>query len=271
MNVIGLLVTYSPQYFQAAIDNFATLIGDISHDGKIFVINNNPIISVNDSRVFNVISGDNILHEFGAWQKGLDLILSFEKIPSDTLVVFGNDTLCHHRAFHSIERHAFARAFRKAARTSTPVLSGQQSTFHHTFRLQEAEIRSWVCTYLFAANGPLLESLDRTVCSHTLDLSVLVPGGEFEEDFFSHTLDPVLRQHLTAWLFGRPGFDKWRQSSPLSRSNANAMRQKAFSIMNEKLLTARSVRAGAKIADPLRSPSIRTLKGFRKLFGYISP
>jgi len=210
-------------------------------------VNNNPNLLVPVSDDVVLLSGDNILHEFGAWQLGLDYLSGLPDRVNLSCVIFGNDTFCHHRQMGPVEKFSFSRSFAMAKCETRPLASGELASYGGSFVLDGISANGWICTYLFSINGAALDLLNWRIHDAYKEVKKWVPGGNDEASFFRSTMDESLKSHLTGWLFGRPGHPRWYRSESLQESNKNFFTDKALTIMCEKLLTARLMRNNIKI------------------------
>jgi hypothetical protein len=105
----------------------------------------------------------------------------------------------------------------------------------------------WITTNAFAVNRGALRALMRRL--RCAEPDELVPGSTPAKAFFSAQLDPVLREHLSNWLFVPGGPLSWYRAAPLDEQNAAALARKARSILQEKYLSARLEAAGTIFVD----------------------
>lgn len=223
------------------------MLRKVDKNGIFIVVNNNPnlVVPVSDDVV--LLSGDNILHEFGAWQLGLDYLNGLANRVNLSCVIFGNDTFCHHRQMGAVEKFSFSRSFTMAKREVRPFASGEVTSYGGSFVLDGVSANGWICTYLFSINRAALDLLNWRIHEAYTEVKKWVPGGNDEASFFRSTMDESLKSHLTGWLFGRPGLPRWYRSEPLQESNEKFFCDKALTIMCEKLLTVRLMRSDVNI------------------------
>ena len=192
----------------------------------------------------SVLLHDNSGLEFGAYQAGLDRLLG-EGEPDWTVIL--NDTFAIHQCFSRPMRRHFVHAVTTIDDRDTPIVVGQVESLPRSFELLGIRMHRWITTNAFAVNRGALRALKhRLRCAEPDDL---VAGSMPAEAFFSPRLDPVLRDHLSRWLFDPAGAASWYRAAPLDERNAPALARKARSILQEKYLSARLEAASSIFAD----------------------
>lgn len=264
MKTAAILVVYSKAFADTAIQVFLTMIRRIDPDAVVIVVNNNELLKLELTPFEGLIclQGDNVLHEFGAWQRGLERLHDLPGFSDLQTLVFANDTFCHYRAMGVLEQAAFVDAAKRAARTSRGVACGEVSygpdrAFHEFLG---ARMNRWIATYLFTLNRPALEGIAWKIHPELSDVEHWAPCGLTEEEFFSSEMDDGLRHRFCAWLFGRGDLPRWRRSAPLSAENHTSMKGKAHAMVCELMLAARLMKSGSKIKSVFRQPLIYMLR-----------
>ena len=214
-----------------------------------------------------MLAGDNALHEFSAWQTGLDHCRAQGLDRDARLHVFANDTFCHHRVFGGFQLWAFRRAFRHLARRRGPGFAGETFALAEPVRLDGQVFPAWVSTYLFAVNRPGLAALGNRIATPRTELDLYVRGGPDEAAFFSDRVPENLRLHLRGWLFEPEIRPRWRRSAALGPGNAAMMAAKARAIISEKLLAARATAGGVTIHGVYRVFVVRVVRRLRWMLG----
>jgi hypothetical protein len=252
----AILVVYSDEFAGPALQRFQALIRRVDRRCQLVVVTNNRHLKVSMPAGVTLLQGNNVLHEFGAWQTGLDHLRRQPDFDGIDAVIFGNDTFCHHRRMGRLETLAFAMGSAKVARSRAAMACGELSTFGEEFTFRDVALRKWICTYLFTLNRDALARLDWKVHASMEEIRSWVPGGIVEDSFYAPHMNVTLREHLVAWLFGRAGMPQWRKGAPLTAANAEAMQAKAFAIISEKILTTSLMKAGVQIVSVFHQPAI---------------
>ncbi|MDB5893960.1 MAG: hypothetical protein JWQ88_1491 [Rhodoferax sp.] len=252
----AILVVYSDEFAGPALARFQAIVQRVDRHARLVVVTNNRQLKLAVPPGVTLLQGNNVLHEFGAWQTGLDHLRAQPDFDGIDAVIFGNDTFCHHRRMGRIEALAFSLGSARVAKARKAMACGELSTFGETFSFRDVALRKWICTYLFTLNRNALTALDWKVHASMEEIMAWVPGGTDEDRFFAPAMDATLREHLVAWLFGRPGMPQWRKGAALTAANAEAMRAKAFAIMSEKILTTSLMKSGVEIVSVFHQPAI---------------
>ena len=210
-----------------------------NHDSAWRALQASPAIGGSST---TVLRHDNSGMEFGASQAGLDRLLADH---DPEWVLFANDTVATHHSFGTIYRRKLAAELGR--RREVPAIIGQVVSLPRSFQIEGRRTHRWITTNLFALNRAALRVLDGRV--YRIDLDARVTETSEMADFFALQVDPVLREHLEAWLFrAHPGWH-WYASDPLSAINMTKMARKARSILQEKYLSAVLEDVGAEFVN----------------------
>lgn len=243
-------VHYYPEYIERSLRHLREMCERLKPERCVLVANN-PIVlpalqeaARRSAHAESVLLHDNSGLEFGAYQAGLDCVLAAGE-PDWTVIL--NDSFAIHQCFSRPMRRHFVRAVTTIADRDTPIIVGQVESLPRSFDLLGIRMHRWITTNVFAVNRGALRVLKhRLRCAEPDDL---VAGSAPAEAFFSARLDPVLREHLSHWLFVPAGALSWYRAAPLDEQNAPALARKARSILQEKYLSARLEAAGTIFAD----------------------
>ena len=210
-----------------------------------------------------LVRHDNSGMEFGAYQAGMDRLLD-ENENEPEWVLFVNDTFATHQSFGSVYRQKLAADLER--RFDYPAIIGRVVSLPRSYQMDAMRTHRWVTTNLFAINRAAIRALGGRIYRSELD-ALIVETSDMDK-FFDSRVDPVLRDHLEAWLFqARPGWH-WYASDPLQPANAAKMAHKARSIIQEKYIGALMEDRAAEFVnlDELSVPRKLAREMERKLF-----
>jgi hypothetical protein len=234
---VGILcVHYYESYAEDSIRTHAMLAESLPQSHSVFVANNGAVraalVRLLESRrsSYEIISHDNTGLEFGAYQTGLDQL---QKRKPEWIIV-ANDTFATHDNFSSIYRQRFASEV--SVSKTIPTVVGRVDRISRSYQVEGMRTNRWIQSNVFAINQQALSVLDNRLYWPALES--LIRDSSDEAEFFSPLVDPILKEHLSIWLFrSRPG-PHWYLSEPLSAANSARMARKARSILQEKYLSA---------------------------------
>ncbi len=232
-------VHYYPQCCEASLRELSRIAGR-APPAHCILVNNNPalqdrLLGLAGRHAFidAVALHDNSGHEFGAYQFGLNRVLSNGEFD---WVLFLNDTVATHQFFCSRHRKTLASYVTEPVSHHAPAAVGSLETLPRPYCIAGARSHRWITTNIFALNRLALGVLKGRV--HHPQLDGLIRGVGDIDAFFSDDLDEALKNHLKAWLFGALPGSRWREAAPLTASNAGHFADKARSILQEKYLSA---------------------------------
>lgn len=243
-------VHYYPEYVEQSLRHLREICERLKPERCVLVANNPTVLPAlqegarRSAYAESVLLHDNSGLEFGAYQAGVDRLLAAGE-PDWTVIL--NDSFAIHQCFSRPMRHRFAHAVRTTDDHDTPIVIGQVESLPRSFELLGLRTHRWITTNAFAVNRGALRVLKHRLRCPECD--ELVAGSTPVEAFFSARLDPVLREHLSHWLFVRDGAFSWYGAAPLGEQNAPGHARKARSILQEKYLSARLEAAGAIFVD----------------------
>lgn len=261
--VIGIIVVYYAAYLDSALNEFSNLLERLSDDSMMIVVSTNEKLKItNKPRNSIFIYGNNSLREFSGWESGLAYCRINGLVEGSRLVVFANDTFCHHNKYGLLTRLRFVSVFKRASRNAEfPILAGEIHGFGHQFTICGVTSSVWVCTYLFALTGELIKRMEGILPKDNL---TSVTFGHTQESFISGNLSSNLASHICSWLLG-DGPTKWYGKKNITPENRDSLVGKAKSILCEKYLTAGALAAGATIISVFRNPLYRQLRRLESL------
>lgn len=251
--VVGVLLLYYAPYVGDAIRYFTELLQSTAPNSVLIIVKNQDLqLPPTQHPCLHVIDGNNTLHEFSGWQAGIEYCRSQQLIHSNGLVIFANDTFCHHNKFGPITRWSFRRSFKRVLKsTSRMALVGEVHPAGNEFSIGPDVFSEWVSTYLFAMTVPLLQEVVSVV--PPLDLDQFFTGQTAPEKFLTGPLNDSLKQHLSNYLFGLRGSAKWYAAQIPSERNIHQFIGKAKSILCEMYLSAATASVGAEIDSVFNS------------------
>jgi hypothetical protein len=198
------------------------------------------------------IAGDNSLHEFSGWDRGLAWLERRTPLATDTIVVLANDTV----ARVDKRQHVCELPVDRLAAVRHGALVGWVDEYPQPIELFGYSVRQWVDTSLvvaerrtFATLGPLADPL--------------AAGSVFTNDWRNPFLEPSplsarYRQYLATYYFGAPaagGFDQaWYASEPLNARNFGVFKAKLRSVFCEHLLSGRARAARVPLVHTRLTP-----------------
>lgn len=258
MKTAGILVVYTEAFADTAIHRFTDLMRRVDRDAAIVVVCNNARVRLGERPGVTVLQGSNVLHEFGAWQSGLDHLRALPDAEGLRGVVLANDTFCHYRFMGGLEQAAFTRAAQRTLGRNRPDVNGDLARLpgRKPYRFDGVPIQAWIATYLFTLNRAALDGIGWTLQPAMSEVERWAPCGPHEDGFFAADLDRDLNHHFQAWLFGRPPLPGWRRCAPLQQGNHAMMQGKAHALICEQLLTANLLRHGASVWSVFDQPTI---------------
>ncbi|SIT42909.1 hypothetical protein BN2475_380157 [Paraburkholderia ribeironis] len=259
MPVHYVIVIYYAEYL-AKIAKVAGALMNTQRVRTLRVVVNNPAI---DDRVVKqhfadlavpayVLRHNNTGLEFGAYQFGLD---DLRRTDADDLpCLFANDTVGTHYPINRIYLREFSRAAQ--AHLGSNAIVGLIDSAPRRLELYGQQASRWVRSNLFVMDKHALESINNQI--YVAPLDSFINESPREDDFFSASIGPSLRSHISHWLFSGSS-DTWYKSEPLSLDNHLRMARKARSILQELFLSMRLEGAETALVQPQLSKVERVL------------
>ena len=245
--VVGVLLLYYQPFAAEATKRFVALLQSISTNYLLVIVENQQLqLNRNDFPDAHVIAGDNTLHEFSGWQTGLEYCRQRKLIPQSGILVFANDTFCHHNKFGPITTWCFSQTFRKLLKNPEEMtLAGEVHPTGGTFSIDGKHFSQWVSTYLFAMTVNLSEKFESLVMSKNMDR--FFTGKANPDSFLIGPLNEALKRHLVNYLFGLHRSAKWYAAAELNNDNLARFVSKTKSILCEMHLSAVTTGLGGKL------------------------
>lgn len=262
---MGILLLYYQPFSAEATRRFADLLRSVDKDSVLVIVENQKI-ERSDTTMLNthVIAGNNTLHEFSGWQVGLDYCKRHDLIPHSGILVFANDTFCHHNKFGPISEWAFVHSFKLLLKDSRKLsLTGEVHPCGSVFSIDGQNFSQWVSTYLFAMTVSLSEKVQPLTTP--LNLEQFFTHQVSLDGFLTGPLNDNLKRHLVNYLFGVRGSAKWYAAAPLSVDNMPRFVSKAKSILCEMHLSATTLSFGGELASVFKSRFIRQARRLERL------
>jgi len=179
--------------------------------------------------------------EFGAYQYGIDLIVR----DGDDLIVL-NDTVGRNYPFFNDEFEKFTQQVSVASISIAPLMVGKVETAGINFQLFDCEFDCWIRSNLFYLNASALDVIGRRVLDDSVFFAPRVNGESFSLGLqASYTLESYLAQ----WISPDPAHRGWVAHSGRSSVTDAVRRDKTGSILSEKYLSARILRAGGQLLN----------------------
>ena len=263
MHTTGILLTYYEPYVANAVKWFDALLQSLPGMHSIIVVHNGPDRLQLGRPDMVLLTGDNSLREFSGWQTGLNHCRATGLIENSELVVFANDTFCHHNKFGPVTRWAFRRGLRELqCAPAVPALAGETFCLGRPYSIDGLKADAWVATYLFGMSRSLLERMENLTPDVPLDNFYL------REDncvLFNDRISPNLARHIETWLLGT-GPARWPGSGNSEGTRTlEQLRGKADSILCEKYLSMQALARGATLSNVMESSVLRSLRRFEAL------
>lgn len=255
--VYGVLLLYYDKYAFRAINEFKMLLSNLDSDYRIILVCNNFNLKQNILKKidYNVLDGDNSAWEFSGWQKGLSSL----SLEDNDVVIFANDTFCHHNYWGKYEKFLFQKQFKKLIKKNSKkpfsAISGNVDTFGEKFSLEGCSASGWVSTYLFLITGTLLKQLD-----NKLTIRELISFDGIKGDFiWDDGVSENLKKHIINWMFSIGD----AQSGWYKKDDVDLMykSKKIQSILNEKYLSACCNKNGGIVYDVKDINILRKIRG----------
>ena len=253
--VVGILLVYYEKYALSAIREFTKLIRSVTEDAKIIVVSNNSFLGLPTDDDIIRVAGDNSLREFSGWDKGISTARNFGLLNNSRLVIFANDTYCHHNSYGIYTRHRFRAEFRKnIAGEQDLSLVGEKFTLGYQASISGLTFNSWISTYLFGVTTQLLFKLGQL--SPTFTIEQVFRGSEDSQSEMTELVSRNLSRYIESWLGMRDGSSgRWYGVQDGTAMSMEQYRGKAGAILCEKSLSASCENVGGKLIDvfPLKT------------------
>lgn len=250
IKVIGVLVCYYPKYKKRAIHDFLDILKNISLNYNLLVVNNNENINNTSDDCFSYINyeinGSNNAWEFSAWDEGVEYLRENKLISEEDIIIFANDTFCHHRIFTFYNKWIFSRAFNKLA-SHDKLFVGELCKLPFYYVIFGLNANSWISTYLFGIRCkdlPTIEPFDKVGQIKDVSQSIRI----IKNNIFLSDSSAEICAHLSRWLFPSMYKHGWYKAKA-GMVDDGLLFNKLKAIVNEKLLSAQAVNRGLTMYD----------------------
>ncbi len=261
--VTGVLLLYYPQYARNAVEVFAAFLKSLSPDYGIVIVTNGNVPLADRPDVVAVIDGENSLREFSGWNSGLDYFKKNIQGDSSELLVFANDTFCHHNRFGVFTRAAFRKTFKAIMnRPAVAAMAGEEFFLGKPYALDGLASKSWICTYLFAWNRSAMAGMGPLTPQAPIES--FYARNERGELVFSERVSENLSRHIASWLTGSTP-TSWKGVGATGASGLEKLQGKANSILCEKYLSAAAVSRGVQLVNVFPGTSWKRLRRVESL------
>ncbi|HED2826506.1 TPA: hypothetical protein R4Z37_002189 [Enterobacter kobei] len=244
MKVNIIVALYYPHYYEKVRKEIFSIFAN-EHFHILFVDNSGKLIPENEPAA-NVqwLKGSNVAGEFSAWDEGYTLLTGDGTIDNDDIILFMNDTFCHHRFFTFYDRMLYRKA---VAHCTVNGFYGELSSTRTAFTINQLPLTAWISSYVFLSRRENIDKLMPLNNVQTIDDQEFVQINDglkqrrVNVSFFSENLN----QHLSHWLFpiNRNGWYNAGKSSPA------ILLFKLKAIINEKLLSHKALINGLTVND----------------------
>lgn len=264
--VLGIYLAYYESYGVAGVDKFKRFLDGLDAQAELIVACNGPIFDILRDYPARVIRGNNVLREFSGWESGLNYARSSFIDLDKYLLIFANDTFCHHNNFGKISQYAFARSFKQLMKLpSVSGLAGEVWKFGDVYGVDGYTADRWVSTYLFAISGEDMEKMESIYPHPPIERFYIANADQLS---FSKCLTSNLINHLNSWLTGG-GNSSWKNHAGVETSGLDRLRGKASSIICEMYLSAKVLAIGGVLIDVFENRWIRQLRRIETILSRI--
>lgn len=236
MAIYGILLVFNDDYRVSAIEAFQRFMGKFGAECKIIIINNNP----NNVNI-GEFPGDNINWEFSGWDKGISLL----QIREEDVVVFANDTFKYHRSWGLFDQLRFEKSIKKLLIDKEQGICGEVHKFSDSYEVLGRDSDRWVCTYLFALTGGVINKIEKISLSEPV-LSEMIININNNKIIWGGGVSMNIQSRIQKWLYPTRGVLGWRKSSA---STDLIKLRKAKTILNEKWISAYCLSNDFKMID----------------------
>lgn len=264
MKVNIIVALYYPHYYEKVRKEIFSIFNN-THFHLLFVDNSGKLIPENEQAT-NVqwLKGSNTAGEFSAWDEGYALLTDNGIMDSNDIVLFMNDTFCHHRFFTFYDRVLYRKAVKHC---TSKGIYGELNSTGTTFAINQLPLTAWISSYVFLSrkeNIDKLLPLNGVSAISTEALAQIESGlaqRKVEVPLFSENLN----QHLSQWLFPVNG-KGWYNAGKTSPA---ILLFKLKAIINEKLLTHKALKNHFDVNDIYEGKLNRVYNSLRnRLYTY---
>lgn len=244
MKVNFIIALYYSQYYAKVRKEVFSLINKCDYN-ILFVDNNGSLIPGNEpvEKVF-WLKGSNVAGEFSAWDEGYFFLKQKGLMSDNDVIVFMNDTFCHHRFFTLYDRILYRRAIKNCTHDG---VYGELNSTGADFSVNDLPLNAWISSYTFLSR---IENIDKLL---PFNSASTISDGHFAQIESNLAQQKVnvplfsknLNQHLSDWLFPVNG-SGWYKAGKISNA---ILLFKLKAIINEKLLTHKVLKNKLSVND----------------------
>ncbi|MCK6697307.1 hypothetical protein [Enterobacter bugandensis] len=244
MKVNIIVALYYPHYYEKVRKEIFSIFAN-ERFYLLFVDNSGKLIPENEPAT-NVqwLKGSNLAGEFSAWDEGYALLTGDGTIDNDEIVLFMNDTFCHHRFFTFYDRMLYRKA---VARCTGNGIYGELNSTGAAFTINQLPLTSWISSYVFLSRRENIDKLLPLNSASTINDQVFAQiNGDLKQRRINVSLfSENLNQHLSQWLFPFNG-NGWYNAGKTSPA---ILQFKLRAIINEKMLSHKALLNGLAVND----------------------
>jgi hypothetical protein len=175
------------------------------------------------------LAGDNSFLDFSGWSSGINY-LTEQGLSDKDFFLFVNDTFNKNHFFSFFTAYIYKRRFTRFKDSKGPFILGSRHEAAEDFEVNGKKLNSWIASYFFFVNYKALRVIDFSISSILYD-SVRINDAI---TFSGNLVNPALSKHISNWLMPKKREQGWYKAGKV---NAEFLRKKAVSILNEKLLS----------------------------------
>lgn len=242
-------VQYSNNFEEDSVRRLVKFSSQISLKSCVkLIIVENDLFSFNKllykSKIYSKVSieyikGSNSYNEFSGYQEGIDYIRGVYSFPTNSIIIFSNDTFYRHRYFDGLLRHMFLKKINEsiASNSNKPFIIGfNEINQEHNCIINGLNIDSHFSTFFFVINNQFLSIipniLNITDKTNKIDLNNRV--------FNIQNANYQYINKIYFWLFfpSKSSWYKSKQINLLDNLEIKFFTKKIYCICNEHVLTA---------------------------------
>ncbi|MBI3490876.1 MAG: glycosyltransferase [Acidobacteria bacterium] len=270
-DVFLVLVEYGQAHERAALDLLIPALQRVFPGATLrAVVVDNALSGEPDcaiDRASDRVSGDNTLHEFSGWDRGLAWLDARGALEPKSIVVLANDTVARTDKRERVQNLTTDRV-RPAA---DGALIGWVEEYPREVELFGLPLRHFIDTSLVIATRRTFGALGPFARPPADDLVFADDWRQFFRD--PSPLSDTYRAYLRTYFFGEridPEFDqRWYAHDPIGERNFDAFKAKLRCVFCEHLLSARARALGIPLVD-IRQPRVSVLIPCYNLGAYLN-
>ncbi|MBW9402016.1 hypothetical protein FHC51_19745 [Leclercia sp. EC_58] len=261
MKIYVIVALYYPQYFEKVKKAIFSIFNKTDFH-VLFVDNSGKLIPPNEPEDnIQWLRGSNVAGEFSAWDEGYKFLAEKGTLRCDDIIVFMNDTFCHHRFFTFYDRILYRRTI---AHCTCNGFYGELNSTGAVFYVNELPLSAWISSYVFISR---MENIDKLLPFNSASAISDERIAQIESGLVQRKVDVPffsdnLNQHLSHWLFPVNG-NGWYKAGATSSA---ILMFKLKAIINEKLLTHKALENDLDVNDIYQDKLSRIYNSLRNKF-----